>query len=275
MKYPDMPQALFKRYFSVLGIQQRKPGLDALNELVAAHIMRVPFENVSKLYYLKHKGLRYIPDFEKYIEGIERYNFGGTCYSNNYYLHLLLKHLGYDVSLCGADMTQPDVHMVNMVRLNGREFLIDAGYAAPFLKPLPRDLKDDYIISLGHDRYILKPKDKNGNSRIEFYQEGQLKHGYKAKPINRKLEHFTQVIKESYDDASTFMNALLLVKFFPNRSIRIHNLTVIKSEGKAYDILRLKSRSELPIMAEEHFSIPKEIVSEAIANIGEFSDDFT
>ncbi len=275
MKNSEAIQALFERYLSLLGIRRQKPSLEALKELVAAHMTRVPFENVSKLYYLRDQGLRDIPDFAQYIEGIERYNFGGTCYSNNYYLHLLLDHLGYDASLCGADMNEPDVHMVNMVSLSGREFLIDTGYAAPFLKPLPRDLTEDYTISLGRDRYVLKPRDKSGNSQIEFYHEGQLKHGYKAKPMDRTIEHFAQAIEESYYDTSTFMKALLLVRFYPNRSIRIHNLTIAISEGTTYDIRQLKDRDELMTMVEKHFSIPKEFVSKAIADMGEFGNVWT
>ena len=106
---------LFERFLHLLGVNRRKPCSGALDELVTAYMMRVPFENVSKLYYMKRYGLRGLPNLEQYLEGIELYNFGGTCYSNNYYLHLLLTYLGYDVMLCGADMFDPDVHVVNIV----------------------------------------------------------------------------------------------------------------------------------------------------------------
>jgi arylamine N-acetyltransferase len=263
---------LFERFLAVLGITERKPSIGALTELVTAYMTRIPFENVSKLYYLKRHGLRRLPSAERYIEGIERHNFGGTCYSNNYHLYLLLRHLGYEVMLCGADMANPDVHLVNFVSLGGREFLVDAGYAAPFLEPLPRDLREDYVISLGRDRYVLKPKNKNGGSRIELYRDGQQKHGYIAKPIPRQIEHFARVIEESYRDSATFMNALLLVQLFPNRSIVIHNLSVIESEGMDYHIHQLRDRDDLPTAVEEYFSIPREIVSEAVAELGEFGD---
>lgn len=256
----------------LLGLGNRKPSCEALAELVAAYMMRVPFENVSKLFYLKRYGLRRLPDLEQFVHGIEHNNFGGTCYSNNYYLHLLLTHLGYDVMLCGADMADPDVHLVNIVSLEGREFLVDAGYAAPFLKPLPRDLKRDYVITRGRDRYILKPKDKNGNSRMELYRDGQEKHGYIVKSVPRQIEHFVGVIRDSYRDSATFMNALLLVRSYPNRSIVIHNLSVIESEGTDCHIHQLADRDELPAVVQKHFSIPREIVSEAIAELGEFGD---
>ena len=151
---------LFQRYLAALGVSVGELGLDALQELTAAHLTRIPFENVSKLYYKKHNGLRGLPSLELYLDGIENYNFGGTCYTNNYYLNLLLKYVGYDVKLCGAGMTNPDVHIVNMVTLDGGEYLVDVGYAAPFLKPLPRDLRRDHVVALGRDRYVLKPQDE-------------------------------------------------------------------------------------------------------------------
>jgi arylamine N-acetyltransferase len=110
-----MPDNLFERYLRVLGCRARKPGPEALTELTAAQLTRVYFENISKLYFMKREGLRELPGLERYLDGIERFHFGGTCYANNYYFHLLLGHLGYDVKLCGADMSAPDVHVVSIV----------------------------------------------------------------------------------------------------------------------------------------------------------------
>ena len=263
---------LLERFLQVVGVSREELSVEALTELVTAYMMRVPFENISKLYHKMKNGRHDLPTLDTYLDGIERYHFGGTCYSNNYYLHLLLKHLGYDVMLCGADMVDPDAHLVNIVSLDGREFLVDAGYAAPFLKPLPRDLREDYVITLGRDRYVLKPKDNHGRSRVELHRDGQLKHGYTVKPIPRQIGHFGRVIEDSYRPSATFMNALLLVRLYPNRSVVIHNLSVIESEGTDYHIHRLASKDELPAVVEKHFRIPHAIVSEAVGELGEFGD---
>jgi arylamine N-acetyltransferase len=264
--------ALLDLLIDHLNIDRQKPSIAALTGLVTAFMMHVPFENVSKLFYKKQHNLRTLPSLKQYLDGIENYNFGGTCYSNNSYLHLLLTYLGYDAMLCGADMSHPDVHLVNMVSVEGREFLVDAGYAAPFLKPLPRDLNEDHIVAHGRDRYVLKPKGENGNSRLDLYRDGQLRHGYTAKPIHRKIEYFTRQIDQSFSSESTFMNSLLLVRLFPARSIVIHNLSVIESKGTDFHIHRLSDRVELPALVEEHFSIPREVVAAAISELGEFGD---
>lgn len=266
---------LFDHYLNILGVPKREPSFNALTELVEAHLVRVPFESISKLYYKKHVGLSGLPDLELYLDGIERYNFGGTCYPNNIHLNQLLAHLGYRVRLCGADMNNPDVHVVSMVDVEGREYLVDAGYAAPFLAPLPRDLTDDHIVTSGRDRFVLTPQDADGCSRVDMYRDGNLKHGYLAKPAPREIKDFEQIIADSFRRGATFMNALLLARFYPNRSCVIHNLNVVDSVGSNWKTGKLTSRGELAHVVEDRFSIPRHIVADAVAELGELGDPWT
>ncbi|MDH3217319.1 MAG: arylamine N-acetyltransferase [Candidatus Krumholzibacteria bacterium] len=263
---------LFARYLRMLGIGSVRPSQRALSELVTAHVERVPFENISKLYYRKHDGLRRLPGLGLFLDGIEQHNFGGTCYANNYYLHLLLEHLGYQVDLCGADMANPDVHIVNMVTVDGREYLVDVGYAAPFLEPLPRDLSQDHVISLGRDRYVLKPQDAEGRSRVELYRNHQLKHAYVARPVPRPIGYFDRVIADSFADDATFMNALLLARFSRDGSLTVHNLALVRSRGTDSHIEQLDSRLELVSAIERHFAMPRSVVSEVVQDLGELQD---
>ena len=146
---------LYKKYLKILNLHCEIPSIPFLEKVLFANITRIPFENISKLYYLKRDGLRSIPDFETYLTGIEKFNLGGTCYANNHYFNRLLKYLGFNASLCGADMNEPDVHLFNIVQVDNREFMADCGYAAPFIRPLPRDLSEDYTVELGSDRYVF------------------------------------------------------------------------------------------------------------------------
>ena len=258
-----MEPRLVDRYLRLLGVQRERPSADALRELVRAHLCRVPFENVSKLYFKKHLGLRGLPGLERFLAGIERYHFGGTCYPNNCYFYELLTSLGYRTTLCGADMSKPDVHLVCIVDLEDRQFLVDVGYAAPFFTPLPRDLKNDYVIEWGRDRYVLGPQDDSGRSRLELYRDGSLKHGYVVKPTPRRIGDFDKVIADSYRDEATFMNAILLARFFPDRSLVVQNLTVVEA-GTTSKIHALTDRGELVRIVEERFGIPSRITAEAV-----------
>jgi N-hydroxyarylamine O-acetyltransferase len=272
MPYPPIQPDLLEHYLSILGVPKRKPNVDALCELVQAHLVRIPFENISKLYYRKHNDLRGLPGLELFLNGIDRFDFGGTCYTNNYYLYQLLANLGYQAMLCGADMSNPDVHMVSIVTVEKREYLVDVGYAAPFLTPLPRDLATDHVIVLGRDRYVLKPQDVRGCSRMELYRDGNLKHGYLAKPVPRQIRDFEQVIAASYREEATFMNALLLARFYPDRSVLIDNLTVIESRGAVSRIKTLAGLDELVQAAHKYFSIPLEFIIDTLNDLGQLRD---
>lgn len=267
-----MKPELLKKYLNLLGITPKSPTMDELQEVTRAFFARVPFENISKLYYLKKHGLRNTPEIEQYLDGIERYNFGGTCFSNNYYLYLLLKNLDYDVMLCGCDMTNPDVHLAIVVDIDRHQYLVDAGYAAPFTAPLPLDLKEDYEILSGYDRYVLKPKNTEGRSILELYRNGELKHGYSIKPRPRDITEFNETIVDSFREKATFLNSILMAKFLPGKSTVIHNLSIIESTGTDVEISKLANRDELAEAIYIHFRIPLEISREVIYDLGNLED---
>ncbi len=266
---------LVRRYLAALGVTQTKPSLESLRELVAAQLTRVPFENISKLYNRKRHGLTGLPSIELYLEGIERYHFGGTCYSNNYYFYSLLASLGYDAKLCAADMSVPDAHAVCMATVDGLEYLMDVGYAAPFLLPMPRDLAADYVVALGRDRYVLSPQDTNGYSRLDLYRDGRRKHGYVAKPAARKIEEFGRMIAGSFKPDATFLNSLLLTRFDSDRGVMIHNLTLVESQGRESIVRSLTSREQLAATVEEYFDMPRALVAEVVNELGDLQDPWT
>jgi arylamine N-acetyltransferase len=270
-----MSHTTLEHFRKLLGIPNSEPSYDALKYAVTSYITRVPFENISKLYYKDDPSVDGVPSLEKYVEGIEKYHFGGTCYVNNPHMFQLLRHLGYDVRLCGADMENPDVHIVCIVTIDGREYLVDSGYAAPFLEPLPRDLNEDVAIINGHDCYYLRPQDENGHSRMDLYRDGEPFHGYTAKPTGRDVSFFSDTIAHSFSDEATFMNSLLLVRFYPGQSVRIHNLEVTESEGAESKVTELSGLDELPGAIEEIFQIPREISRKAISGLSELGNPWS
>lgn len=262
------------RYLRLLGVGRRAPTLGALREIVAAHLWRVPFENISKLYYRRHEHWTPLPGIERFLDGMEQYHFGGTCYANNSHLCELLVSLGYDARLCGADMSAPDVHVAIMVRVEGREFLVDGGYGSPFWEPMPLDLDSDYEILFANERYVLKPRIGDGSSRMEQYNDGVLRHAYRAKPAAKSISDLAPVIAGSFRPEATFMNSVVAARFSPAHSVAIRNLKVVETcDGKSTQRL-LKDREELVAAIEDHFAIPREIIREALEGLGGFNDIF-
>jgi len=257
----------FDRYLGLLGVPARPPALGALSELTAAHLARIPFENVSKRYYRHDAARRGVPDLARFLEGIERHHFGGTCYSNNYHLHQLLAHLGYDVMLCGADMSAPNVHMVNIVTLDQRPYLVDAGYGAPLTEGLPLDAAADREVVWGACRYVLRPRDRDGRSRLDMYRNGIRTHGYTVTPTPRRIEEFADVIASSFSGCATFMHALLVARFGLERSVVLRNRTLIRSEGAWWHVRRDVAPSELPRVIEHEFGIDGDVARQALDKV--------
>jgi arylamine N-acetyltransferase len=265
----------YDRYLSILGIGREAPTLDYLHRLVRAQVIRVPFENISKLHLKKTTDTSYIPSLEEHLNGIESFNFGGTCYANNPYFANLLHHLGYEVTICGADMSKPDVHVVSNVRLGEREYLVDVGYGAPFFEPMPRDLDRNHEVVFGHNRFVLHPQDGEGHSRMDHLRDDEIIHGYVVNPTPREIGHFAEVIRDSYSKAATFMNVVVIERFEPNRSIRIHNLSLTESTSTSATSMQLADKKELAGAIVKHCGFPPEMVEEAIADIALEADIYS
>ena len=254
----------FERYLKILGVPKQNLSLQFLTQIVGAYIAKIPFENISKVYYFKKEGLKDIPTLTQYLEGIELHHFGGTCYSNNFYLNQLLKSLGFQVKLCGANMKEKDVHLVNLIELDGREYFVDVGYAAPFIQPIPRDLDSDFKISHGDTDYVLCPQDKKGYSELRLYRNGEHKHGYHINPKSRHISEFNDIIEQSFWQESRFMKVILLARFEQNYSQVIHNMTYIETVGSKSNKRSFKTRDELIVAIKEVFKIPAKISRYAI-----------
>jgi arylamine N-acetyltransferase len=267
---------LIARYLDVLGVEAGPPGLELLTRIVTAQLTRAPFENISKLYLSRTRGAVSIPSLAAYLDGIEDWNLGGTCYANNYHLNTLLANLGFDVSLCGADMNNPDVHAVSMVRLQDREFLVDVGYGAPFHEPLPLDLEDDLVIDFGRCRYVLHPPDDAGCSRLDMWRDGRPIHGYLAKPTPRTIADFDTVIRDSYRPDATFMNTVVIERFSAEGSLRVHNLKLtdtVRTGGST--TAELRDLDELVETIEHRFGVPDRVIRSAVAGIDLSADIYS
>jgi arylamine N-acetyltransferase len=264
-------EALTNRYLSILGVERAAPSLDLLSRLVRAQIVAVPFENISKL----SRDATTIPTLEEHLDGIERHHFGGTCYANNHYLAWLLQRLGFEVTLHGAAMSRPDVHLVSVVRLDSRDYLVDVGYAAPFFEPMPLDADGALEIRWGRSRYVLRPRDLDGRSRMDLYRDGELIHGYTVDPRPREAEHFEAEIRESYSESATFMKVAVVERFFEDRSMRYHNFKVTESRPDSSRSITLPNREALATAIASGTGMALEVVQSTLAGLPLDGDIYT
>ena len=269
----SLPDNLFEKYLKLLDIEKSLPTYNLLCKIVRSHLIKIPFENISKLLY-KKQGLTNIPDLPTFLNGIEKYSFGGTCYTNNYYLYCLLDHLGFEIKLCGADMKNPDVHLISIVSIDSQDFIVDVGYAAPFFEPLAIILNKDFTINFGDEKYIVKPKDLNGRTRVEQYSVDKLQHWYTTNPMNRKIQDFRKVINDSYSDDAVFMNAVRITRFTENGSLVLKNLYFTKTVNGFSSTTKV-SLEDIPLLIEMNFGIPLNVVRNAVGHFKKLKDIYS
>src|SRR5215813_9849378 len=113
------------------------PSAETLRQLHRAHLMSVPFENLSI-----HSNEPIVLDDIALFEKIVRRRRGGFCYEANGLFAALLRALGFDVKMlsAGAAIAKggfgPDFdHMALMCDINER-WLVDVGFGDSFREPL-------------------------------------------------------------------------------------------------------------------------------------------
>jgi N-hydroxyarylamine O-acetyltransferase len=124
------------------------PSLHLLHALHEAHLLAVPFENLSI-----HYGQPIILDDAALYEKIVRRHRGGFCYELNGLFAWLLRRLGFEVTLLSAGVAQasgtysPEFdHLALLVRhVEGADWLADVGFGELFRQPLQlqRDVEQD------------------------------------------------------------------------------------------------------------------------------------
>ncbi len=120
------------------------PSAETLRALQVAHLLAVPFENLSI-----HAGQPILLEDEALFTKIVTNRRGGFCYEANGLFAALLRALGFDVAMLSAEVANangdfgPDFdHMALMVQL-GQRWLVDVGFGDSFLEPLRLDERDE------------------------------------------------------------------------------------------------------------------------------------
>ena len=123
-----------------------EPTADTLRELQLAHLLTVPFENLS----IHSREPIVLEENALFAKIVERRR-GGFCYEANGLFAGLLHALGFDVAMLGAGVANsqgefgPNFdHMTLMVTLSDR-WLVDVGFGDSFLEPLLLDSRVEQV----------------------------------------------------------------------------------------------------------------------------------
>jgi N-hydroxyarylamine O-acetyltransferase len=122
------------------------PSTETLRKLQVAHLLSVPFENLSI-----HSHEPIVLNDEALFDKIVERRRGGFCYECNGLFAALLRALGFDVVMLSAEVakaaggfSQPFDHMTLLVKLE-ETWLADVGFGDSFLEPLKMDVSSEQI----------------------------------------------------------------------------------------------------------------------------------
>ncbi|HYH86647.1 MAG TPA: arylamine N-acetyltransferase, partial [Pyrinomonadaceae bacterium] len=153
-----------------------EPTAETLRALQVAHLLAVPFENLSI-----HAGQPIVLEDDALFGKIVERRRGGFCYEANGLFAALLRALGFDVQMLSAGVADaeggfgPDFdHMTLMVTLE-RRWLADVGFGDSFLEPLLLDERGEqaqgrraYRIAQDGAHLILMQRDEGDEWKPQY-----------------------------------------------------------------------------------------------------------
>jgi arylamine N-acetyltransferase len=126
-------------YLDLLGLEREPPTLDYLKRLTRAHVIRVPFENISSILRRAAAGSAPVPPIDRDLElrAWRDLRGGGVCFVITDMFGTLLESLGFQAHAILAVISFPGSHQGVVVQIGERRYLVDAGNGAPFFEPIP------------------------------------------------------------------------------------------------------------------------------------------
>jgi N-hydroxyarylamine O-acetyltransferase len=226
------------------------PTAETLRKLQVAHLLAVPFENLS----IHAKEPIVLEDEALFTKIVERRR-GGFCYEANGLFAALLRVLGFDVAMLAASVADAEDnlgsdfdHMALMVSLDQR-WLVDVGFGDSFLEPLLLDdrgeqVEGDHAYRILPDgaHLILARRDKGEEWKAqyrftlqphEYADYAEMCHYHQTSP----LSHFTRarICSRATGEGRITLSEMRLITTSKNGE---RQEQIVTSQEKYVDILR-------------------------------------
>jgi N-hydroxyarylamine O-acetyltransferase len=218
-----LDEAQVDAYLDRIGRTERPERSDAgLRELQLAHLLSVPFENLSI-----HLGepISLVPD-EIYDKIVNRRR-GGFCFELNGLFASLLATLGFEVRLAAAGVYGPAGlgPPLNHLALLVDGALVDVGFGRNSAAPLRLDITTDQPDACGTFR-VEPASDRD----LDVRRDGELQYRLDAKP--RALADFEPANWwHQTNAASRFRSGLTCSLLTPTGRITLTERTLVTTEG--------------------------------------------
>jgi N-hydroxyarylamine O-acetyltransferase len=239
-----------------------EPSLPLLRALHQAHLLAVPFENLSI-----HYGQPIALDDAALYDKIVTRRRGGFCYELNGLFAWLLRGLGYDVSLLSAEVARaaggfnpPFDHLTLRVHgLAGADWLADVGFGDSFWQPLrlARDVEQ-------HDadgrRYRLRAADDAAGADYWLLEQSADDAGWEPQYRFTLAPHALTDFSDrchyhQTSPESGFTRKRVCSLAVPEGRITLSDLTLIETHGGARTERLLPSEDAYRATLAERFGV--------------------
>ena len=230
------------------------PSAETLRRLHVAHLLTVPFENLSI-----HAGEPIILKDEALFQKIVERGRGGFCYELNGLFAALLRALGFRVEMLSAGVMNragefgPEFdHMALLVTLEER-WLADVGFGDSFVEPLLLDEREKqaqgpsaYRIDDDGDRLVLMRRDGGGGwaAQYRFGLEPHIYADYAG------MCQYHQTSPESH-----FTRGRVCSRLTTGGRVTISGSRLITTSGNQRQERELAGEEEFAAALREHFGI--------------------
>ena len=230
------------------------PTAETLRRLHVAHLLAVPFENLSI-----HAGETIVLDDDSLFDKVVGRKRGGFCYELNGLFAALLRDLGFRVEMLSAGVAKheggfgPDFeHMALLVTL-GERWLADVGFGDSFVEPLLLDERAEqaqgsraFRIEEDGGRLVLLLKEAGGE------WEPQYRFGLEPHPYAdyEEMCRFHQTSSESHFTRNRICSLLT-----PEGRLTLSGSRLITTRGGERVERELAGAAEREAALLEHFGI--------------------
>jgi N-hydroxyarylamine O-acetyltransferase len=252
----------------------REPTIATLRAIHRAHLYSVPFENLDI-----GAGRPIVLDEAALFDKIVERRRGGFCYELNGLFALLLRALGFRVTLLGAGVRRspdsggppfgPDFdHLTLLVELE-TPWLADVGFGDAFLHPLRLDTEAEQI-DTGRDRPIVGPAPEGvwqdryriGRHEPEYLVlqrrdwTGEWHDRYRFAPVPRQWPDFAAMCHyHQTSPESGFTRSRTCTLATPAGRITIADLCLIVTEDGVRRETMLEDESARDALLRERFGV--------------------
>lgn len=232
------------------------PTAETLRRLQVAHLLAVPFENLSI-----HSAEPIILDDDALFRKIVERQRGGFCYELNGLFAALLRALGFEVTMLSAQVADaeagfgPDFdHMALMVTI-GERWLVDVGFGDSFVEPLLLDERGaqnqsgrSYRIVSDGEWLIVQLLDKENANEWKPQYRFTLR-AYKYPDYAEMCEY------HQTSPASHFTKARICSRLTPRGRITLSDMRFITTEDGSRHERPLENQTERDEILRRDFGI--------------------